>query len=75
MAPYPVESPLPMPPVVHRSSATPNTASSVGRDASRVRDSDLADFDLRVTLSDISLRETSFAEFLAALKNTSLGNG
>lgn len=64
-----------MSPVIHRSSATPNAASPAGRDASRVRDGDLANFDLRITLADITVRETSFAEFLAELKKTHVGQG
>lgn len=59
-----------MPPVLHRSTASPNAAPPAGRDAVRLRDGDLANFDLRVTLADMTVRETSFAEFLAALKQT-----
>lgn len=61
-----------MPPVIHRSTASPNAAPAGGRDASRTREGELANFDLRVTLADISVRETSFAEFLAALKQNSV---
>ncbi len=72
MGPYPVESPSAMAPVLHRSTASPNTAAAGGRDASRSRDGDLANFDLRVTLADMTVRETSFAEFLAALKQNGI---
>lgn len=37
-------------------------------DASRPGDQELANFNLREALSDITVRETSFAEFLAALR-------
>lgn len=57
-----------MAPVLHRSTASPNTAPAGGRDASRGSEGELANFDLRVTLADMTVRETSFAEFLAALK-------
>lgn len=64
-----------MSPVIHRSTATPNAAPSAGRDALRQREGDMANFDLRVTLADMTVRETSFAEFLAALKKNSLSQG
>jgi hypothetical protein len=57
-----------MSPVIHRSTASPNAASPAGRDAPHQREGDMANFDLRVTLADMTVRETSFAEFLAALK-------
>lgn len=34
----------------------------------RFGDQEIADFDLRDVLADITVRETSFAEFLAALR-------
>lgn len=58
-----------MPPVIHRSTPA-SPAVPAGRDAARLRDGELANFDLRVTLADMTVRETSFAEFLAALKQT-----
>lgn len=61
-----------MPPIIHRSTAAPNAAPPAGREASRPREGDLGNFDLRVTLADMTVRETSFAEFLAALKNSGL---
>lgn len=61
-----------MPPVIHRSTASPNAAPSAGRDALRPREGDLVNFDLRVTLADMTVRETSFAEFLAELKKNGM---
>lgn len=61
-----------MAPVIHRSTASPNAAPPAGRDASRPREGDLSNFDLRVTLADMTVRETTFAEFLAALKQSGL---
>lgn len=61
-----------MSPVIHRSTASPNATPSAGRDASHPREGDLSNFDLRVTLADMTVRETSFAEFLAALKKSGL---
>lgn len=69
---YPVESLRPMSPVLHRSTAAPNTVPSAGRDASRAREGELANFDLRVTLAEMTVRETSFAEFLDALRKSGI---
>ena len=41
---------------------------STGRGVAMARQSDNGQFNLRDTLSGISVRETSFSEFLAALK-------
>lgn len=57
-----------MPPLIHRSTPASPAVPPAGRDAAWLREGDLANFDLRVTLADMTVRETSFAEFLAALK-------
>ncbi|KXB32056.1 hypothetical protein AT959_03065 [Dechloromonas denitrificans] len=48
--------------------ASPNASVQVGRDTSRAGDAELSNFDLRDALADITVRETSFSEFLAALR-------
>lgn len=57
-----------MPPVLRYSDA-PHAASPQGRrEAPRPGDQELAGFDLRDALAGITVRETSFSEFLAALR-------
>lgn len=48
--------------------ASPNASVQAGRDTSRAGDAELSNFDLRDALADITVRETSFSEFLAALR-------
>ena len=57
-----------MPPVLSHSTAAPSTSQPVRRDASRPAEQDQANFSLRDSLADMTVRETSFSEFLAALK-------
>ncbi|HEX6733405.1 MAG TPA: hypothetical protein VF096_01215 [Azonexus sp.] len=59
-----------MTPAPHRSHVSPHAVPLAGRDAARARDGELANFDLRVTLADMTVRETSFTEFLAVLKQS-----
>lgn len=57
-----------MPPVLSHSTAAPSTSQPVRRDASRQAEQDQANFSLRDSLADMTVRETTFSEFLAALK-------
>lgn len=57
-----------MPPILNHTTATPSTSQPVRRDVSRPVEQDLASFSLRDALADMTVRETSFSEFLAALK-------
>lgn len=47
--------------------ASSNAGVPAGRDTSRTGDAELSNFDLREALADMTVRETSLAEFLAAL--------
>ncbi|MDP3538933.1 MAG: hypothetical protein Q8S26_09545 [Azonexus sp.] len=57
-----------MPPVLRHSSAPPSASSPARRDVARPGEQELASFDLRDALADMTVRETSFSEFLAELK-------
>lgn len=48
--------------------ASPNAGAPAGWETSRAGDAELSNFDLRDALADITVRETSFSEFLAALR-------
>jgi len=57
-----------VPPVLSHANASPRTSEQSWRDGARQGDQEMANFDLRAALADITVRETSFSEFLAALK-------
>lgn len=57
-----------MPPVLRFSKTAPSASPPTRRDTSRPGDQDMANFDLREALAGITVRETSFGEFLAAIK-------
>jgi hypothetical protein len=57
-----------MPPVLRFSQTAPSASPPTRRDAPRPGDQDMANFDLREALAGITVRETSFGEFLAAIK-------
>lgn len=57
-----------MPPVLRFSKTAPSSIPPARRDAPRPGDQDMANFDLREALAGITVRETSFGEFLAAIK-------
>lgn len=57
-----------MPPILRHSTVPSPVSLPARRDAARPVENEMASFDLRDALADITVRETSFGEFLAALK-------
>ncbi len=56
-------------PVLHPTKSSP-ASTNARRDVPRSNESELPQFDLRASLADMSVRETSFGEFLAELRKT-----
>lgn len=57
-----------VPPVLRFSNTAPAASPPARRDAPRSGDQEMANFDLREALAGITVRETTFGEFLAAIK-------
>lgn len=57
-----------VPPILRFSNAASSASPPARREAPRPGDQELAGFDLREALAGITVRETSFSEFLAALR-------
>lgn len=51
-----------------QSALSVSRSTSTGKENARPGDQEMANFDLRDVLADITVRETSFSEFLAALR-------
>jgi hypothetical protein len=51
-----------------QSALSVSNRASTGKENARPGDQEMANFDLRDVLADITVRETSFTEFLAALR-------
>lgn len=57
-----------VPPILRHSTAPSAVSQPARRDVARPVEFEMASFDLRDALADMTVRETSFGEFLAELK-------
>jgi len=57
-----------VPPTLRFSNAAPSASPPARRDVPRPGEQEMANFDLREALAGITVRETTFGEFLAAIK-------
>nr|MBL8410801.1 hypothetical protein [Dechloromonas sp.] len=57
-----------MPPILRHSNVPPPVSQPARRDVARPIENEMANFDLRDALAEMTVQETSFGEFLAALK-------
>lgn len=60
---------------VSGASPEPEITIPAGKERARAGDKDMQDFDLRDALAGMTVRETSFKEFLTALKSFAPGGG